>query len=131
MADENKNIDLNRHLKELLKEKEDEYLQKLKGDELKIMLEKEEKLNKLYNEIEKQKFITSENFEKIRQLAISKGGFLQSEIRHEFWLKVLCLNKNTTLDTYLYIDSKIQNFKGNNIFISSSEKSSKSKEFYN
>jgi len=124
MEDFNQNIDLLPFLNKFLKLKEDEYLLKYFENE-KVKKEefhkKEEKLKQFYVEVIKKKLINSEKLAKLREFAVSKGGFLRWEYRYDLWLRILSLKSDNASESYLYIDNKYKNFKNNNIFISSSQ----------
>ena len=121
-------LDLNQHLKSILHTKETDHLHKLKTEDSKFYTDKEIQLNKRHTQIESENYLSLKNFNQLREHALSKGGFLSTELRHDFWLKILSLNKNIREEeSYLYIDNKLRNFKGHNIFLSSMQLNNKSK----
>ena len=91
-----------RHIVEnFLKKSDNKFIENNKND--KIFNEKLNELNDYVKILKKTLKIKTEDFTKIRNFAISKGGFITSEIRRDLYKKIYLLNH---LSTYkmLYID---------------------------
>ena len=90
-------------IEKLLDESNKNYIIKNKDD--KIFCEKLREINDYVETLKATKKITIKDFIKIKELAISKGGFLSSENRKVMYKKIYLLNHTNTYKM-LYIDYK-------------------------
>lgn len=99
----------------ILNAKEDGYLNKL-TDKLgvKYIENKITIMNKLLIKLEGNRQISSNDFEAIRQIAISKGGFLKNCYRREFYKKAFSLD-NESVKFISYNDNR--NYNENNLIL--------------
>lgn len=89
----------------LFKKSDETFINKNKGD--KKFDEKYQELNQYIQKLKYKKKISIEDFEKIRNYALTKGGFLTSENRKILYKKIYLLNTSNKYKM-LYIDYEAQ-----------------------
>lgn len=75
-------------------ESQGDYYKKIQKDS--TFFDKQKEIENLIINISKtnQNYLTDEQYNKIKELAVSKGGFLTSELRHHLYKRILCVNQS-------------------------------------
>lgn len=64
-----------------------------------------------------------EDFNLLRQLAVSKGGFLTNELRKDLWRKIYSVDKLNQMENYelMYVNENKDNYDGHDVFVMKEE----------
>jgi hypothetical protein len=76
------------------------------------------KLKKISSDLYSKEYFDIEDFNNLKALAVSKGGFLCNEIRRQLWKKIFCIDKisnNKELELY-FIDENKENYEEIDVF---------------
>lgn len=92
----------------LLKQNENEYITNItKKYGSKYMEQKTSDMDSLLRQLDNKKVLSKSDIKKIRQFALSKGGFLYSSYRKEFYKRVLYID-NDNIDFIYYENSTFE-----------------------